>query len=121
MLLRKAMLIKRERPELKLTKQWWMKHFLQVKGTSLNPRQPVPTVKVNTRAVTKPTFDWSTMNKKQVMEALVEISKRRIVPKATTRFNILPQDNHTLAVPRSVLLGAFTVRGTGINHGYNGK
>eukprot|EP00975_Prorocentrum_lima_P055179 11568952-Prorocentrum_lima.AAC.1 len=48
------------------------------------------------------------------MKALVSLARKRVVPYARTRFNIIPDDNQAVATPRSRLLGARTIRGCGI-------
>eukprot|EP00975_Prorocentrum_lima_P027295 5735303-Prorocentrum_lima.AAC.1 len=35
------MFAKRDKPQIKVTKPWWMKHFLHLQGTSLKPGQKV--------------------------------------------------------------------------------
>eukprot|EP00975_Prorocentrum_lima_P030718 6444660-Prorocentrum_lima.AAC.1 len=48
------------------------------------------------------------------MNALVSLSKKRFVPYARTRFNLLRDDTQEVATPRSILLGAYTIRGCGV-------
>eukprot|EP00975_Prorocentrum_lima_P003938 858949-Prorocentrum_lima.AAC.1 len=45
------------------------------------------------------------------MEAL---SRKKLVPYARTRFNVIPSPTQEVKTPRFVLLGAFTVRGAGV-------
>eukprot|EP00975_Prorocentrum_lima_P040057 8415658-Prorocentrum_lima.AAC.1 len=48
------------------------------------------------------------------MIALVNHAKKRVVPYARTRFNIIPDENQEVATPISRLLGAYTIRGCGV-------
>eukprot|EP00975_Prorocentrum_lima_P060150 12612249-Prorocentrum_lima.AAC.1 len=54
------------------------------------------------------------MTKDHIMNALVAPAKKRVVPYARTRCNIIPENDQEVATPRSRLLGAYTIRGCGI-------
>eukprot|EP00975_Prorocentrum_lima_P021103 4440985-Prorocentrum_lima.AAC.1 len=57
-----------------------------------------------------PETDRSQCNKEQVLNQLEELSRKKLVPYAKTRFNIIPSPTQEVKTPRSVLLGAYTVR-----------
>eukprot|EP00975_Prorocentrum_lima_P067989 12918161-Prorocentrum_lima.AAC.1 len=48
------------------------------------------------------------MKKDQIINALVTLAKKRVVPYARTRYNIIPGNDQEVATPRSRLLGTLT-------------
>eukprot|EP00975_Prorocentrum_lima_P016661 3532549-Prorocentrum_lima.AAC.1 len=58
--------------------------------------------------------DWSQCTKEQVLTKLEALSRKKLVTYARTRFHIIPSPMQEVKTPRPVLLGAFTVRGSGV-------
>eukprot|EP00975_Prorocentrum_lima_P037689 7927036-Prorocentrum_lima.AAC.1 len=48
------------------------------------------------------------------MATLMSMAKKRVVPYARTRLNIIPNQSQEVSTPRSRLLGAYTIRGCGV-------
>eukprot|EP00975_Prorocentrum_lima_P031379 6584631-Prorocentrum_lima.AAC.1 len=48
------------------------------------------------------------------MAALVNLARKRVVPCARTRLNIIPNKSQEVSTPRPRLLGAYTIRGRGV-------
>eukprot|EP00975_Prorocentrum_lima_P066419 12909091-Prorocentrum_lima.AAC.1 len=57
---------------------------------------------------------WEPNEEGPIMTALVALAKKKVVPYATTRYNIIPDNDQEMATTRSGLLGAYTIRGRGI-------
>eukprot|EP00975_Prorocentrum_lima_P055887 11715277-Prorocentrum_lima.AAC.1 len=61
-------------------------------------------------ATVTPEEGWSQCTKEQVLAKLEALLKKKLVPYARARFNIIPFPMQEAKTPRSVLLGAFSVR-----------
>eukprot|EP00975_Prorocentrum_lima_P040294 8462308-Prorocentrum_lima.AAC.1 len=57
-----------------------------------------------------PEKDWSQCTREHVLNQLEALSHKRLVPYVKTRFNIIPSPGQEVKTPRSVLLGAYSVR-----------
>eukprot|EP00975_Prorocentrum_lima_P002335 509322-Prorocentrum_lima.AAC.1 len=51
-----------------------------------------------------PETDWSQCNKEEVLNQLEALSRKKLVPYAKTRFNIIPSPTQEAKTPRSVML-----------------
>eukprot|EP00975_Prorocentrum_lima_P029883 6269136-Prorocentrum_lima.AAC.1 len=51
--------------------------------------------------------DWSQCNKEQVLNQLEALPRKKLVPYAKARFNIIPSPTLEVKTPGSVLLGAY--------------